>query len=243
MESRINQSTPSPRIRGKRSGTRRAMQICLAAAAVFCVAAGARFSGKVVRISSGDRLTVLHELNPEVIVVYGVACPLREQPFALEAEQFLTGVAAGQTVTIQVRDYDIYNRTVAEVTLPDGRNLGPELLRRGLAWWDQINYPDDQELKQMEAEARAARRGIWLDPNPVPPWEWHNAVYVPLVSVSSPSPDKAAAPPPPESPPVKTGRPENQSLPRAKTAPREVSPRKETAPGPERRPRPSRRQP
>ncbi len=27
-------------------------------------------------------------------------------------------------------------------------------------------------LKQLEAEARQAKRGLWADPSPVPPWEW-----------------------------------------------------------------------
>ena len=66
------------------------------------------------------------------------------------------------------RDY----RLVADVILPDGRNLNRELVRAGLAWWYRRYAPHDAELEALEAEARAARRGLWADPHPVPPWEW-----------------------------------------------------------------------
>ncbi len=32
--------------------------------------------------------------------------------------------------------------------------------------------PDDGTLAQLEANAKAAKRGLWADAEPVPPWEW-----------------------------------------------------------------------
>ncbi len=69
-------------------------------------------------------------------------------------------------------DVDRFGRTVGEVTLPDGRVLNHELVRAGLAWWYRRYAPEDDTLKQLEAEARQAKRGLWADPNPVSPWEW-----------------------------------------------------------------------
>jgi len=30
----------------------------------------------------------------------------------------------------------------------------------------------DVTLEKLEAEPREARKGLWADPQPVPPWEW-----------------------------------------------------------------------
>jgi endonuclease YncB( thermonuclease family) len=75
-----------------------------------------------------------------------------------------------------VRDIDRYKRTVAEIILPDGRNLNQELVRAGLAWWYQRYARRETVLRDLERDARAAKRGLWADPQgPVPPWEWRKA--------------------------------------------------------------------
>ncbi len=79
---------------------------------------------------------------------------------------------SSQTVTVQAGDLDRYGRTVGEVLLPDGQVLNHELLRVGFAWWYRKYAPEDDTLKQLEAEARQAKRGLWADAEPVPPWEW-----------------------------------------------------------------------
>lgn len=49
-----------------------------------------------------------------------------------------------------------------------------ELFRRGLAWWYRHYAPKDKELARAEEEARKAKRGLWADAKPIPPWEWRN---------------------------------------------------------------------
>ena len=71
---------------------------------------------------------------------------------------------------MQVVDRDRYGRTVGVVLLRDGRSLSHELVRAGLAWMYR-RYTNDQSLSDLEEEARVARRGLWADPEPVPPWE------------------------------------------------------------------------
>ena len=84
-------------------------------------------------------------------------------------------------MTVRVRDIDRYKRTVAEIILPDGRNLNQELVRAGLAWWYQQYARRELILRDLEQEARAARRGLWKDPQPVPPWDWRK-LRVPAVA-------------------------------------------------------------
>ena len=59
--------------------------------------------------------------------------------------------------------------------LPDGRVLNQELVKAGFAWWYRRYAPDDETLVQLEREAREAKRGLWADPDPLPPWEWRTA--------------------------------------------------------------------
>ena len=33
-------------------------------------------------------------------------------------------------------------------------------------------YEKDESLRALEEEARQAKRGLWQDPKPVPPWKW-----------------------------------------------------------------------
>ncbi len=56
--------------------------------------------------------------------------------------------------------------------LPDSRVLNRELVKAGFPWWYRRYAPDDEILKQLEREARGAKRGLWADPEPVPPWKW-----------------------------------------------------------------------
>ena len=61
---------------------------------------------------------------------------------------------------------------IGEVRFADGRNLSQELVKAGLAWHDEQYAPHDTVLQQLQAEAQAAKRGLWSDPRPTPPWEW-----------------------------------------------------------------------
>ena len=61
------------------------------------------------------------------------------------------------------------------VLLPDGRVLNQESVRAGFAWSYRKYAPEDETLRQLGQEARHATRGLWADPNPIPPWEWRIA--------------------------------------------------------------------
>lgn len=128
------------------------------------------FQGKVVSITDGDTITVLHDGVPERIRLHGIDCPEKKQAFGTRAKQFTGELAHEKTVTLRTHGKDRYGRTIAEVILPDGRNLNHEIVRAGLAWWFRKYAPNDDELSRLEAEARKDKRGIWSEPEPVEPW-------------------------------------------------------------------------
>ena len=134
----------------------------------------ADFSGRVVGVTDGDTIKVMHNGKAEKIRLHGIDCPEKAQPFGTKAKQFTSAMVFGKEVT--VKDYGLDNirfkRTLGEIVLPDGRVVNEELLRAGLAWWYRKYAPNRVDLAALEEEARTARRGLWADPHPVPPWEW-----------------------------------------------------------------------
>ncbi|ODU01990.1 MAG: hypothetical protein ABS79_00985 [Planctomycetes bacterium SCN 63-9] len=131
------------------------------------------FPGRVVGVSDGDTVTVLTGAKQQVRVrLWGIDAPESGQDFGQRAKQAASDLAFGRQVTVKVHTTDRYGRTVAEIILPDGRSLNRELVRSGWAWWYRQYAPADRELASLEAEAKAAKRGLWSGPNPVAPWEW-----------------------------------------------------------------------
>ncbi len=67
---------------------------------------------------------------------------------------------------------DKYGRTIGDMVLPDGTNVNHTLVKDGWCWWYRKYAPGDTGLEGLENEAREARKGLWTDSSPPPPWEW-----------------------------------------------------------------------
>jgi endonuclease YncB( thermonuclease family) len=146
-------------------------------------ASTADYVARVVGIADGDTITVLTAEKRQVKVrLYGIDAPETGQDFGSRAKQAASELAFGKTVTVRPHDTDRYGRTVAEVFLPDGRSLNREMVRQGMAWWFRNFAPADRDLAALEAEAKAAHRGLWGHPNPTPPWDWRKGEGVPATA-------------------------------------------------------------
>ena len=132
----------------------------------------ADFSGRIVGVWDGDTIKVTHNGKVEKIRLYGIDCPEKAQPFGTKAKQSTSAIVFGKDVTIMEHGHDKYTRTLAEVLLPDGMNLNQELVKQGWCWWYRQYAPGDTVLEGLERDAREGRTGLWVDPQPVPPWEW-----------------------------------------------------------------------
>jgi micrococcal nuclease len=128
-----------------------------------------------VGISDGDTLSVLRKGKAVKVRLHGVDTPEKAQAFGTRAQQFTGELVFQHEVTVIVRDTDRYGRLVGEVLLPDGRSLNQELVRAGMAWWYLPYAPKDTTLAQLETEARAAKRGLWAEAHPIPPWAWRKS--------------------------------------------------------------------
>jgi micrococcal nuclease len=144
--------------------------ICLTAfLAVFALSS---WTGKVVSVTDGDTIKVMHEGKAVKIRLYGIDAPEKKQPWGNKSKQFTSNLAFNKKVTVHPVSSDRYGRTIARITLPDGKDLGQELVRNGLAWWYRQYAMKDDILPSLESEARSKGRGLWSDMDPVAPWDW-----------------------------------------------------------------------
>jgi len=138
-----------------------------------CKSIAAEFTGKVVGVIDGDTIEVLHNAQAERIRLNGIDCPEKRQPFGKKAKQFTSTLVFGKDVRVKPYKRDRHGRTVADVLLADKTNVSYEIVRAGLAWWYR-KYSKDTTIEQLEAEAREAKRGLWVDANPIPPWDFRH---------------------------------------------------------------------
>jgi endonuclease YncB( thermonuclease family) len=127
------------------------------------------FAGKVIAVTDGDTIKVVHDGNIEKIRLSDIDCPEKSQPFGNQAKNFTSSMVFGNTVIIHSRGTDRYERTIGDVLLPNGTDLNRALVKNGFAWWYQ-RYSKDESYRQLEASARNQRIGLWQDVNPLPPW-------------------------------------------------------------------------
>ena len=134
------------------------------------------FTSTVLSVTDGDTLTVLVNGTKEKVRLHGIDCPETDQPFGNQATQLAKQLVLEKAVTVTDFGHDKYRRMLGEVVLPDGRVLNRELVREGFCWWYRKYAAGDTTLERFETEAREAKRGLWAEPNPMPPWEWRKAM-------------------------------------------------------------------
>jgi endonuclease YncB( thermonuclease family) len=137
------------------------------------------FDAGVVAVKDGDSIVVVRGGSEQDVRIFGIDAPERGQPWSRRAREALSLRVFGKEVRINAVTTDRYGRTVGEV-YADDVCVGCELLREGHAWVYR-QYTESKVLLGLEAEARAARRGLWSLPESeqVPPWEWRRGVRQP----------------------------------------------------------------
>jgi len=133
----------------------------------------------VVGVSDGDTLTVRcgdpGQYEQMRVRLSAVDAPESRQPFGQKSKQALSALCYREQAEISPVTSDRYGRTVANVRCK-GQDAGLSLVRQGMAWFYPQYGVGRDDLSRAHAEARASRRGLWVDlgtqQEPVPPWEW-----------------------------------------------------------------------
>lgn len=149
-------------------------------------------TGIVIKVADGDTITVNSDGTKVKVRLYGIDAPETEksnkrtgrvskqgQPYGEEAFQVLQGKVYRKKVKLDVMDIDRYRRAVCIVWI-DGRNINREMVSEGWAWAykQYLDRPHASEYIGAEETARRAKRGLWGQGNPQPPWEFRKALRI-----------------------------------------------------------------
>ena len=153
----------------------------VAAFALLCaltaLARAGVIQGQVVGVVDGDTITVLDATRSQHrIRLQGIDAPESHQAFGARSKQQLSDLVFAKEVSVEWEKRDRYGRVLGKV-LAGGRDACLAQVRAGMAWhykyYQEEQSPEDRRLyAEAEREARAARRGLWAEPDPVPPWDF-----------------------------------------------------------------------
>lgn len=144
--------------------------LCLAHLVPAAHATNARtFRATVTHVTDGDTVWVRPSWGGSALQVrlQGLDAPEICQRWGLQARSALQSRLLHQPVVVQARGRDDYGRTVARL-LWTGQDVGRSLVSSGLAW----SYRSSRSAgpyADLQAQARAGRRGLWSDPRPQEP--------------------------------------------------------------------------
>jgi len=134
-------------------------------------ASSERVSGLVTYVADGDTVYVRMQERQEqqAVRLLGIDAPEICQDGGPRARQVLHELVHDQRVDLELQGQDTYGRLLARV-FSQGRDIGREMVRQGQAWSHAHNgsaaYGAEQE------QARAARRGLFAQPSPEPPYRF-----------------------------------------------------------------------
>ncbi len=137
-------------------------------------------TGRVVKVADGDTVTVLDDLHQQQkIRLMGIDAPEKKMPYGNRSKQALSDMVFNRQVRVEYSKKDRYGRTLGKIIV-DGVDANLAQIKGGMAWHYK-QYQRDQSLAdratyaQAEEDARSAKRGLWKDADPMPPWEWRRA--------------------------------------------------------------------
>jgi len=137
--------------------------------------------GRVTRVWDGDTVVIRPAGGGRSYTcrLYGIDAPetpkegIPGQPYGQAAAAQLRRMVLGREVAVEFTGEQSYGRQVGIIIL-NGVDLNQEMVRRGYAWAyvRHLRRPHISAYLAAEQEARQARRGVWRDSNPMPPWEF-----------------------------------------------------------------------
>jgi endonuclease YncB( thermonuclease family) len=83
----------------------------------------------------GDTCTVVTDSGQRIhIRLHGVDAPELNQPYGPQARRLINSLVAGQRVDVRPTGDTSFSRTVADLVLSNGRDVGSTMITGGYAW-------------------------------------------------------------------------------------------------------------
>ncbi len=101
-----------------------------------------------------------------------IDAPEKDQPFGEAAKRALGAWVLNQRVEVDTVATDVYGRTIGRIR-SGALQVNAEMVRQGYAW--ASTWAGNADLRDAQQAARRARRGLWQDDAPTPPWKWRQA--------------------------------------------------------------------
>jgi micrococcal nuclease len=113
---------------------------------------------------------VLNALQNYRIRLDKIDAPEQGQAFGARAKQFLSALIFGKQVVVQYEKRDQYDRILGVVYL-DKYDVNLYMVKSGMAWHYKY-YDKTAEYAEAEEFAREQKKGLWIDNNPINPYEF-----------------------------------------------------------------------
>lgn len=128
-------------------------------------------TGKVVRVADGDTLTVLDTSNTQHKVrLNKIDAPEKKQAYGETSKKHLSEYVFGKDVKVEFEKKDRYGRVLGEVYCCT-TNVNLQMVKDGYAWHYKF-YDKTPSYAEAEKDAREKKLGLWVDPNPVEPYQF-----------------------------------------------------------------------
>jgi endonuclease YncB( thermonuclease family) len=135
--------------------------------------------GRIHRVWSADNFEFGDQQELHFILVRGVDCPKLGQAFHSQSRRAARALTNGKDVRIEVVGRDELMTEIADVfvsnednSTQDETNVGLELIKRGLGWYDGNEFEGADVYRLAQEEAKAQKIGLWSLENPVSPAEF-----------------------------------------------------------------------
>ena len=134
-------------------------------------------AAKVVGVHDGDTITVIDRTRRQYkIRLSGIDAPELGQDFGRQAKKQLSDLVFGKDVVITHDKVDRWGRVVGKVMVGD-QDVNLSMVAAGVAWHFK-RYENEQprsdraSYANAELNAKETRKGLWVQANPIPPWDF-----------------------------------------------------------------------